>query len=408
MNRFGFVEWFRPGDRDRVEEVMPLLEETGAAWLRTHLSWADYHTPDGRDWYDWLLPRLAESAELVPCIHYTPPSLSRTGRSSGAPLVLKDLADFCDTVMTRYGGHFEHVELWNEPNNLLDYDWRADPGYELFCEMIGMAAHWIGERGWKPVLGGPCPFDPVWLDLMGQRGLLSRVQAVGFHGFPGTWDSEHGSWSGWDAHLGEMREILDRHNRDAEIWITETGYSTWRNEEMEQIRRFTEALDAPADRMFWYALQDLQPEVAVQEGLWFDPRHYHLGALTADGQPKLLARMLAEGGVPRLRSLTRLCAPSALKGARPVVITGGAGFIGSNLADSFLCEGRDVVVLDNLSRAGVEENLAWLGDRHGALVHPAPVDLRNPQDVNDAVTDAPAVFHLAAQTAVTRSLAAPV
>lgn len=408
MSQYGFVEWFRPGDRDRVEAVMPLLEASGASWLRTHLSWADYHAPGGKDWYDWLLPRLARNVELVPCIHYTPPSLSRTGKSSGAPKVLKDLADFCDTVMTDYGAHFEHIELWNEPNNLLDYDWREDPGFDLFCEMIDMAAYWIRHRGWKPVLGGPCPFDPYWLDLMGQRGILSYMHAVGFHGFPGTWDSEEGSWSGWDMHLGEMRAVLDRHNPKSEIWITETGYSTWRKDQMEQARRFVQALDAPAERMFWYAWQDLQPDVAVQEGLWFDPRHYHLGALSADQQPKLLARMLSEGGVARLREVTQLSAPASIGRTRPLLITGGAGFIGSNLAESFLQEGRDVVVLDNLSRPGVEENLAWLSARHGDLVHPAPVDLRDSQALADAVRDAAAVFHLAAQTAVTTSLDAPI
>ncbi len=47
---------------------------------------------------------------------------------------------------------------------------------------------------------------------MGERGVLSVVDAVGFHGFPGTWDSEAGSWGGWDLHLGEMRQIIDRYN----------------------------------------------------------------------------------------------------------------------------------------------------------------------------------------------------
>lgn len=408
MSEFGFVEWFRPGDQERVEAVLPMLKATGASWLRTHLSWAEYHTPEGREWYDWLIPRLARELELMPCLHYTPPSLSRTGKTSGAPKVLKDFADFTDTVMTRYGDHFEHLELWNEPNNLLDYDWRADPGFDLFCEMIGMSAHWIRERGWKPVLGGPCPFDPYWLDLMGQRGILELMHAVGFHGFPGTWDSEEGSWSGWDMHLGEMRAIFERYNPATEIWITETGYSTWRKDQMEQARRFVQALDAPAERMYWYAWQDLQPDVAVQEGLWFDPRHYHLGAIGADRQPKLLARMLAEGGVARLREVSRLSAPSASSGKRPIVVTGGAGFVGSNLAESFLADGKDVVILDNLSRPGVEENLAWLSARYGERVFPMPVDLRDARATADAVRDAEAVFHLAAQTAVTTSLDAPV
>jgi len=408
MKPYGFVEWFRPGDAARVETVLPKLEASGATWLRTHLSWADWHAPGGQDWYDWLIPRLAARMEVLPCLHYTPPSISRTGRSSGAPKVLKDFADFTDTILTRYGEHFTHVEMWNEPNNLLDYDWREDPGFDLFCEMIGMAAHWTRERGWKPVLGGPCPFDPYWLDLMGQRGILSMMHAVGFHGFPGTWDSEEGSWAGWDMHLGEMRQILSRHDPSTEIWITETGYSTWRGDQLEQARRFVQALQAPADRMYWYGWQDLQPDVAVQEGLWFDPRHYHLGAVTADGQPKLLARLLGEGGVTRLREVTRLPAPALAGATRPLLVTGGAGFIGSNLAESYLEEGREVIVLDNLSRPGVEENLAWLTARHAGRVHPMPVDLRDERSLADAVREADAVFHLAAQTAVTTSLTAPV
>jgi CDP-paratose 2-epimerase len=118
--------------------------------------------------------------------------------------------------------------------------------------------------------------------------------------------------------------------------------------------------------------------------------------------------MLSEGGVTRLREVTRLSAPAAVGGTRPIVVTGGAGFIGSNLAESYLAEGRDVVLLDNLSRPGVEENLAWLSARHGDRVHPMPVDLRDAQGLAEAVRGADAVFHLAAQTAVTTSLVSPV
>lgn len=93
--------------------------------------------------------------------------------------------------------------------------------------------------------------------------------------------------------------------------------------------------------------------------------------------------------------------------AAPIVITGGSGFIGSNLADSFLSEGENVVILDNLSRAGVEHNLAWLQERHGDKVHPFRTDVRDFAAVQEAVRNAKAVFHLAAQTAVTTSLDNP-
>lgn len=404
---YGFVEWFRPGEYDRVEALMPALVASGARHLRTHVSWAEYHAPGGQEWFDWLLPRLARDLDVLPCVHYTPPSLSRTGRSSGAPKVLKDYADFIDMALTRYGQHFTHVELWNEPNNLLDWDWREDPDFDLFCEMVGGAAHWVQHRGWKAVLGGPAPFDPYWLNLMGERGVLGVVDAVGFHGFPGTWDSEAASWRGWDMHLGEMRRILDRHNPDASIWITETGYSTWRRDEIEQARRFVRSLQAPADRVYWYAWADLPADVAVQEGLWFDPRHYHMGAVAAGGQPKLLGRLLTEGGVGRLQELTQLASPTVARAQDSVLITGGAGFVGANLADALMRDGARVTVLDNLSRAGVERNLRWLADRHGDRLRAVPADLRDQPSVAEVVAGASAVFHFAAQTAVTTSLTAP-
>jgi CDP-paratose 2-epimerase len=218
--KFGFAEWLRFGEYDRVRATIAGMHDVGASYIRTHLSWAEYHAPGGEAWYDWLIPTLGRAFDLLPCIHYTPPSLSRTGRASGAPRRLKDYADFVDHVLTRYGDHFRYVELWNEPNNLLDWDWRADPDWLLFSEMVGAAAHWVEHRGWKAVLGGLAPFDPNWLALMGERGVLATVSAVGFHGFPGTWDSETDTWRGYAEHLQDMRAVLGRFNRRARIWIT--------------------------------------------------------------------------------------------------------------------------------------------------------------------------------------------
>ncbi|MET3889123.1 CDP-paratose 2-epimerase [Bosea sp. OAE506] len=406
----GFVEWFRPGEHRRVEAAIAGLQAAGVNRLRSHLSWAEYHGDGGRDWYDWLIPRLGQSFDFLPCIHYTPPSLSRTGASSGAPRVLKDYADFIDGVLTRYGEHFRDVEVWNEPNNLLDWDWRVDPDWSLFCEMIGNAAYWVQHRGWRAVLGGPSPFDPHWLELMGERGVLGVVSAVGLHGFPGTWDSEVGTWRGYDAHIAEARAILARHNPDCEIWITEAGYSTWREDEAEQVRRFTEAREAPADRLYWYGWQDVPRDVPVQEGLYFDPRHYHLGVTREDGRPKLLRRLLETEGSAGFDTIMPDAPPARpLRAVRPapVVVFGGAGFIGTNLCERLLGEGQRVMLFDSLGRPGVERNLRWLQERHGAALETRLSDIRDEAAVRSAVTGAKACFHLAAQVAVTDSLVDP-
>ena len=93
--------------------------------------------------------------------------------------------------------------------------------------------------------------------------------------------------------------------------------------------------------------------------------------------------------------------------SKPILITGGAGFIGSNLAHRFLSEGHRVRLLDNLSRTGVERNLQWLIETHGDLVDIEVPDVRNFSIVKQAVKDASQIFHFAAQVAVTSSLVDP-
>src|SRR4051812_26401127 len=93
---------------------------------------------------------------------------------------------------------------------------------------------------------------------------------------------------------------------------------------------------------------------------------------------------------------------------RPVLITGGAGFIGTNLADRLLCEGTPVIVYDNLSRPGVETNLDWLLAKHGKLVEVEIADVRDRRILANSVRRASRVYHFAAQVAVTTSLVDPV
>ncbi|HEX9942490.1 MAG TPA: NAD-dependent epimerase/dehydratase family protein [Thermoanaerobaculia bacterium] len=93
---------------------------------------------------------------------------------------------------------------------------------------------------------------------------------------------------------------------------------------------------------------------------------------------------------------------------RLVVITGGSGFIGTNLAHAIASSGRRVRLLDNLSRPGVEHNLRWLRETHGERVAIEVADVRDPFAVRRAVAGAETVFHFAAQVAVTTSLDDPV
>jgi CDP-paratose 2-epimerase len=407
----GILEWFELGEEERVERVAGELQALGVTHLRTGVSWANWFAPGGPEWYDWLLPRLARDFDVLPCVTYTPPSLGVVRQSSSPPRRTRDFADFIDVLVGRLGGTFTHVELWNEPNSRAEWDYTLDPQWDAFCAMVGDAAHWARALGKRTVLGGMSPIDPGWLDLLGERGLLTQLDAVGIHGFPGTWES---SWRGWDMHLREVRDVLARHGSRAEVWVTEVGFSTWRNDAAGPLRTLVDVVAADVERIYWYAAEDLDPERPAIDSFHEDEREYHFGLHTADGKPKLLARLWANGGVTAARAVldaTDDATDEPRRHGRPqrhAVVTGGAGFIGTNLASRLVEDGNSVVILDSLARPGSEQNLAWLKATYGDAIRFELGDVRDRYAVRRAVTGCDRVFHLAAQVAVTTSLHDPI
>lgn len=95
-------------------------------------------------------------------------------------------------------------------------------------------------------------------------------------------------------------------------------------------------------------------------------------------------------------------------GEATALITGGAGFIGTNLGARLAGEGRRVLIFDDLSRPGVERNLDWLLEQHGSRIEFERADVLDAAAVRRAVDRATEVYHLAAQVAVTTALDAPV
>jgi CDP-paratose 2-epimerase len=93
--------------------------------------------------------------------------------------------------------------------------------------------------------------------------------------------------------------------------------------------------------------------------------------------------------------------------AATALITGGAGFIATNVADRLLQAGYRVRLFDNLSRAGVTRNLDWLTSRYEDRVEVVIADIRDLDAVRRAVEGVRRVFHFAAQVAVTTSLTDP-
>ena len=289
----GVCQWFHYEAYRDVELAVEQLHALGVRHLRTGISWADYHRPGGKRWYDWQMAQL-EDFEVLLSVWHTPPSIAEGSTCASPPSRLRDYADFIDQVVDEYGDQFESFELWNEPNNRLKWDFpNFDPDWRLFGDMVREAGQVARLRGKPAILGGMIPVDPRWLELMGSYGVLDAVDAVAIHGFPDMWWPNHPNWdwySHWKGWEEKVRCIAEPSGLP--VWVTETGLATWLMDEAAtgryelQSRRLEGAAQAPAERIYWYSLVDLDPEREAIEGFHVDENEYHLGLCTYEGEPK--------------------------------------------------------------------------------------------------------------------------
>lgn len=91
-----------------------------------------------------------------------------------------------------------------------------------------------------------------------------------------------------------------------------------------------------------------------------------------------------------------------------ILITGGAGFIGANLANRLIKQGHAVTIYDNLSRSGGQRNVDWLRETQGAeRVTVVKADLKDADALAAAAKGVDRFYHLAGQVAVTTSVKDP-
>lgn len=293
-NRMGICQWFHFQDYQSVERTTSLLRDLKVKQLRTGISWADFLRPGGKEWYDWQMKQL-EGFEILLSIWHTPPSISEGNSCSSPPKRLRDYADFIDIVINEYQDQFTALELWNEPNNKLKWNFEQfDPHWSKFAQMIGDAAYWARHRGVTTVLGGIIPVDHHWLNLIERHGVLKYIDIVGIHAFPGMWWPGqpnwdwHEKWNGWN----EKISYIQQHTDGKPVWVTETGIATWdlalkRISKYElQVKMLEDVANSNVSRFYWYSLIDLDPKRDAIEGFHVDENEYHMGLLRHDGTPK--------------------------------------------------------------------------------------------------------------------------
>ena len=195
----------------------------------------------------------------------------------------------------------EAVMIWNEPNNLSHWDFKSDPDWRLFADMVVRASAAIREVNPELpiVLGGISPIDTNFIQLMKSQGVLDAVDVVAVHGFPLDWN--HWQVNEWPAKLDEIRAIAG----SKRIWVSEVGASSFGAEEVQAfgVERMAELLIEQAERVHWYSLFDLPATWSATtrhkeaEGSSYY-RHYYMGLIREDGTPKLaLEKFPKDGGL---------------------------------------------------------------------------------------------------------------
>jgi beta-xylosidase len=190
----------------------------------------------------------------------------------------------------------EAVKFWNEPNNKSHWDFEVDPEWQIYADMVKLAAKAVKAEkpGITRVLGGMSPIDPYFIERMKNMGVLEDINAVAVHGFPLDWNP----WqlNQWPEKIAEIEAVTD-----LPIWVTEVGISTFGAEEVQDfgLRRSAELLLGRVARIHWYSLFDLPREWPATtrhreaDGSSYY-RHFHLGLIKQDGSPKLAMKHFHE------------------------------------------------------------------------------------------------------------------
>jgi beta-xylosidase len=191
----------------------------------------------------------------------------------------------------------EAIMLWNEPNNLSHWDFKLDPDWKRFAEMVILTSRALrSEYPDLPlVLGGISPIDPNFISLMGSYGVLDAVDVIAVHGFPLDWN--HWSIHDWPRKIDEIRAITRK-----PVWVSEAGVSSFGAEEVQVfgLLRTAELLLPVVERVHWYSLLDLPATWTATtrhkeaEGSSYY-RHYYMGLLREDGSPKAAAELFPSG-----------------------------------------------------------------------------------------------------------------
>lgn len=168
--------------------------------------------------------------------------------------------EYVNGVVYRYGSKVNYWEVWNEENN--PNLWGDKPSAEHYLNLLRKSSSIIKSKEPKSIvlLGGISIRDLNFLREIVKYGGVDLFDIINVHYYNPDEEPE-----AIIDELYKLKSVMQEYNIDKKVWITETGYSTYRNEKEQLDRQVSEELQAiwlprtfltafsyGIDKMFWY------------------------------------------------------------------------------------------------------------------------------------------------------------
>lgn len=200
------ILWLKPWNRIKANFEIERLKSEGNYSLRLGIDCSLFNTDEGSNWYDWLVPSLAESFQLELCFD----NFSNTNGDSISQG--HNLTEVVEHFILKHGECFTLLELWRNP---ADREKQDNLSNVFACDVI-FAATWANHLGKNVKLGRIQTLDFEWITKLVASQFLTNIQCIEI-------DKEGEDF--WRTHTNfferALRSLFQEHGIETDIYPNE-------------------------------------------------------------------------------------------------------------------------------------------------------------------------------------------
>lgn len=245
-SRFGVCAHLARSDEfGDMERELDLMKAAGIGWVRADFTWGTFEPKDNEfhfERFDQVVAAAeARGVKVLPILSYDSPWAGHAHENPEA------WSRYVHRVVERYGKRLRHWEVWNEPNI---HFWKPKPDPAQYTRLLKDTYKVIKaiNPDLQVLYGGTAgiPLDYIGKTLALGAGDAFDIMAVHPYSYP-----QDEVESGRIAQLRELKTLLKNHDAPTRIWITETGWPTHIDGDVQRAKAYQLGLLRTAGRRMW-------------------------------------------------------------------------------------------------------------------------------------------------------------